>query len=73
MRYLLTLLRQPTVNLVLDPFMGSGTTGVACVQLGIPFVGIERNAEYFEIARRRIAHAQAQMAAQPVAEQLELL
>jgi site-specific DNA-methyltransferase (adenine-specific) len=71
-RYLLTLLRQPTVNLVLDPFMGSGSTGVACVQLGIPFVGIERDPEYFEIARRRIAHAQEQMAAQPLA-QLELL
>ena len=53
-RYLLTLLRQPTVNLVLDPFMGSGSTGVACAQLGIPFVGIERDADYFEIAKRRI-------------------
>jgi len=72
MRYLLTLLRQPTVNLVLDPFMGSGSTGVACVQLGIPFVGIERNAEYFEIARRRISAARP-LAAQPQAEQLELL
>jgi len=57
MRYLLTLVRQPTDNLVLDPFMGSGSTGVAAAQLGIPFVGIEQDAEYYEIARRRIAAA----------------
>ena len=72
MRYLLTLLRQPTVNLVLDPFMGSGSTGVAAVMLGLPFVGIERDPEYYEIARRRIAAARP-LAAQPQAEQLELL
>ncbi len=45
---------------VLDPFMGSGTTGVACVELGRRFVGIEINPEYFDIARRRIDDAQKQ-------------
>jgi len=41
----------------LDPFMGSGTTGVACVQLGRKFIGIEREPKYFEIACRRIEQA----------------
>lgn len=39
---------------VLDPFMGSGTTGVAAIQLGRKFIGIEREPEYFDIACRRI-------------------
>ena len=42
---------------VLDPFMGSGTTGVACVNLGRSFIGIEREPKYFDIARRRISDA----------------
>jgi hypothetical protein len=46
---------------ILDPFMGSGTTGVACVQLGRRFVGIEIEPKYFEIAKKRIAQAQLQM------------
>lgn len=45
---------------VLDPFMGSGTTGVACAQLGKAFTGIERERKYFDIACERIAAAQAQ-------------
>jgi len=45
---------------VLDPFMGSGTTGVACVQLGRRFVGIEIEPLYFDIACRRIEDAQRQ-------------
>ncbi len=45
---------------VLDPFMGSGTTGVACAQLGKSFTGIERERKYFDIACERIARAQAQ-------------
>jgi len=40
---------------ILDPFMGSGTTGVACVQLGRKFIGIEIEEKYFDIACRRIA------------------
>lgn len=43
---------------ILDPFMGSGTTGVACQQTGRNFVGIEKDAGYFEIAQRRIETAQ---------------
>lgn len=43
-----------TSGTVLDPFMGSGTTGVACVRLGRKFIGIEIDPEYFEIACERI-------------------
>lgn len=46
--------------LVLDPFMGSGTTGVACVKLGRRFIGIEIDPGYFEIACQRIRDACAQ-------------
>lgn len=49
----------PSGGTVLDPFMGSGTTGVACVQTGRRFVGVELDPGYFEIARKRIADAQA--------------
>lgn len=45
---------------VLDPFMGSGTTGVACVQTGRKFIGIEIDPTYFDIACKRIADAVAQ-------------
>lgn len=45
---------------VLDPFMGSGTTGVACMDLGRRFIGIEKTRKYFDIACERIARAQAQ-------------
>ena len=50
----------PDARTVCDPFMGSGTTGVACAQLGREFIGIEREPRYFEIACRRIEQAQAQ-------------
>ena len=52
-----------TAQTILDPFMGSGTTGVACVNLGRSFIGIERDPDYFEIAVRRItdAHRQADL------------
>lgn len=45
---------------ILDPFMGSGTTGVAAVQLGRNFIGIEAEPRYFDIARKRIAAATRQ-------------
>ena len=48
-----------TDGIIVDPFMGSGTAGVACVQLGRPFVGIEVNEEYFETAVRRVSDAAA--------------
>ena len=49
-----------TAGNVLDPFMGSGTTGVACVKLGRKFTGIELDPDYFEIACRRIEEAYRQ-------------
>ncbi len=45
---------------ILDPFMGSGTTGVAAVQMGRRFIGIEREPKYFDIACKRIEDAQRQ-------------
>lgn len=50
----------PDARLILDPFMGSGTTGVACVKLGRSFIGIEIDEGYFEIACERIRKAYAQ-------------
>lgn len=47
-------------EVVLDPFMGAGTTGVACVALGRRFIGIEIEPKYFDIACRRIEDAQRQ-------------
>lgn len=45
---------------ILDPFMGSGTTGVACAKMGRKFIGIELDKKYFDIACERIAKAYAQ-------------
>lgn len=45
---------------ILDPFMGSGTTGVACSQLGLKFIGIEIERKYFDIACERIDNAYRQ-------------
>ena len=57
----------PGAGKVLDPFMGSGTTGVACVALARPFIGIEREPSYFDIACRRIeeAYRQPRLFAEP--------
>jgi DNA modification methylase len=54
MRWSINPLRAKTI---LDPFMGSGTTGVAALRLGRKFIGIEREPAYFEIAVRRITAA----------------
>lgn len=48
-------------DVILDNCMGSGSTGVACVNTGREFIGIEKDAGYFEIAKKRIEEAQAQM------------
>jgi len=56
MRYLCRLVTQPG-GVVLDPFMGSGSTGKAAVLEGFQFIGIEREGEYLDIATRRIADA----------------
>lgn len=52
-RYLATLFCQPN-GTVLDPFMGSGTTGIACLMENKNFIGIEKDPEYFKIAQARI-------------------
>jgi site-specific DNA-methyltransferase (adenine-specific) len=54
MRYLCRLITPPN-GIVLDPFMGSGSTGKAAMAEGFRFIGIEREAEYIEIARARIS------------------
>src|SRR3546814_17802315 len=54
------LLQIPDAQAILDPFMGSGTTGVACVKLGRKFIGIEIDERYFQTARSRIEKAYAQ-------------
>jgi DNA modification methylase len=54
MRWLIRLVTPPG-GVVLDPFVGSGTTGIAAVLEGVEFVGVERDPEYVEIARARIA------------------
>lgn len=55
-----TLAQIGAAGVVLDPFMGSGTTGVACANLGHKFIGIEIDPRYFEIACARIEAAYAQ-------------
>lgn len=50
----------PDAKTILDPFMGSGTTGVACVKTGRSFIGIELDPDYFDIACKRIRDAYAQ-------------
>jgi len=55
MQYLVKLVTPPN-GIVLDPFMGSGSTGVACAKLGFNFIGIEREKEYYNIAEKRINH-----------------
>jgi len=52
--------RIPEAATVLDPYMGSGTTGVACIKTGRNFIGIEIDPDYYAIAEKRIAEAQMQ-------------
>jgi predicted RNA methylase len=60
MRLLIARLTLPN-QIVLDCFAGSGTTGVACVQTGRSFIGVEIDPGYFAIAQRRIEEAQMQL------------
>ena len=57
---MIELLQSFFAKTILDPFMGSGTTGVAAIQLGRSFIGIEREPKYFDIACKRIEQAVAQ-------------
>lgn len=63
----------PSDAAVLDPFMGSGTTGVACARLGRRFIGIEIEPRYFDVACRRIEaeYAQPRMFAEPPAKPVQ--
>lgn len=74
MKELVSLFTQPG-DTVLDPFMGSGTTGAACLALGRRFIGIEKDAEYYEIARQRIRDVarQPRLFPEPKPEQMSLL
>lgn len=56
MRYLVKMVKMPGDNLILEPFMGSGTTPIACVLEGIPFVGIDRDPVAFKIASARVRY-----------------
>ena len=58
MRWCIEQVGKPKI--ILDPFMGSGTTGVAAIQMGRKFIGIEREPKYFDIACKRIEQAAAQ-------------
>ena len=60
MRYLCRLVTPPG-GTVLDPFMGSGSTGRGAVLERFNFIGVEMSAEYFDIADARIAAAEAKM------------
>jgi site-specific DNA-methyltransferase (adenine-specific)/modification methylase len=60
MRWILNLPWTPA-GVVLDPYMGSGGTGVACVQTGRDFIGVEICEDYFRVAQKRIAKAEAQL------------
>ena len=59
MKWVITLC--PKSDTILDPFMGSGTTGVAAIQMGRKFIGIEREPKYFDIACERIEAASKQV------------
>ena len=63
----------PNASTILDPFMGSGTTGVACAKLGRKFIGIEIEPKYFDIACKRIeaAYAQPDMFIEPPAKAVQ--
>jgi len=70
MRYLITLIAPPKDALILDLFAGSGSTIVAAQELGIKAIGIEKEPEYAEIARARVAHTAKKV--QTVVEQTDL-
>jgi site-specific DNA-methyltransferase (adenine-specific) len=54
MEYLCILTKTPTGGIVLDPFAGSGTTGIACRRTDRDYILIEKDPEYWKVARKRI-------------------
>ena len=61
MKWVLDMAKVPIGATVFDPFMGSGTTGVACVKTGRNFIGCEIDEGYYKVASKRIAEAQMQL------------
>ncbi len=66
MRWLVRMITPPN-GVCLDPFTGSGTTGIACMEEGVGFVGIERELSYSRIANARISHAHQTVSGKPSA------
>ena len=68
-----SILQFPDAATILDPFMGSGTTGVACASLGRRFIGIEIDPGYFDIACRRVEaeYRQPRMFVEPPAKAVQ--
>lgn len=73
MRYLCRLTKTPTGGIVLDPFMGSGSTGCAAVLEGRDFIGIEQDAQWVDVAKRRIEYWRSEAEPLLFAEQLCLV
>jgi site-specific DNA-methyltransferase (adenine-specific) len=73
MRYLCRLVT-PSKGIVLDPFLGSGSTGIGATLEGFDFIGIELSLEYLEIAKKRISYwrEQAEKEKENVSSQLSI-
>ena len=56
LKKIIALFKTPNELHVLDPFMGSGSMGIACIELGVSYTGVELDAEYYTIAQTRLAH-----------------
>ena len=56
LKKIIALFKTPNPLHVLDPFMGSGSMGIACIELGVSYTGVELDAEYYTIAQTRLAH-----------------
>lgn len=66
LRWMVKLVRQPTADLIIDPFGGSGTTGVAALLEGCDTIIIEREADYIPIIRARLEHFESEVSMTPV-------
>jgi site-specific DNA-methyltransferase (adenine-specific) len=60
LKKIIALFKTPNELHVLDPFMGSGSMGIACIELGVSYTGIELDPEYYTIAQTRLAHHKKQ-------------
>ena len=56
LKKIIQLFKTPNDLHVFDPFMGSGSMGIACIELGVSYTGVELDAEYYTIAQTRLAH-----------------